>query len=87
MSSSGSSTKTLNVTMFPFLMMSSGAQLGVNGTVVACWVLFYFGAVVEPRVFGDVMLFMYLIDVASVSQLCYLPFIVIYITCDVVKIA
>ena len=32
------------------------------------------------------MLFMYLIDVASVSQLCYLPFI-IYITWDVVKIA
>ena len=35
----------------------------------------------------DVMLFMYLIDVASVSQLCYLPFIIIYITWDVVKIA
>ena len=34
----------------------------------------------------DVMLFMYLIDVASVSQLCYLPFI-IYITWDVAKIA
>ena len=32
------------------------------------------------------MLFMYLIDVASVSQLCYLPFI-IHITWDVVKIA
>ena len=30
----------------------------------------------------DVMLFMYLIDVASVSQLCY-PFYIIYITCDV----
>ena len=23
-------------------------QVGVNGTVVACWVLFYFGAVVGP---------------------------------------
>ena len=33
MSSSGSSMKTLNVTMFPFLMISSGAQLGVIGTV------------------------------------------------------
>ena len=33
LSSSGSSTKTLNVTMFPFLMISSGAQLGVIGTV------------------------------------------------------
>ena len=33
-----------------------------------------------------IMLFMYLIGVASVSQLCYLPFI-IYITWDVVKIA
>ena len=32
--------KTLNVTMFPFLMISSGAQLGVIATVVACWVLF-----------------------------------------------
>ena len=31
-------------------------------------------------------LFMYLCDVASVSQLCYLPFM-IYITWDVVKIA
>ena len=37
-------------------------------------------------VLDDVMLFMYLIDVASVSQLCYLPFIS-YITWDVVKIA
>ena len=34
----------------------------------------------------DVMLFMFLIDVAIVSQLCYLPFI-IHITWDVVKIA
>ena len=33
LSSSGSSMKTLNVTMFPFLMISSGAQLGVIGTV------------------------------------------------------
>ena len=48
MSSSGSSTKTLNDTMFPFPMISSGAQLGVIGTVAACWVLFYFGAVVGP---------------------------------------
>ena len=48
MSSSGSLTKTLNDTMFPFPMISSGAQLGVIGTVVACWVLFYFGAVVGP---------------------------------------
>ena len=37
-------------------------------------------------VLDDVMLFMYLIDVASVSQLCYLPFVV-HITWDVVKIA
>ena len=33
MSSSGSSTKTLNDTMFPFPMISSGAKSGVNGTV------------------------------------------------------
>ena len=32
-SSSGSSTRTLNDTIFPFLMISSGAQLGVIGTV------------------------------------------------------
>ena len=38
-------------------------------------------------VLDDVMLFMYLIDVASVSQLCYLPFYYLYITWDVVKIA
>ena len=37
-------------------------------------------------VLDDVMLFMYLIDVASVSQLCYLPFYY-HITWDVVKIA
>ena len=60
MSSSGSSTKTLNVTTFPFPMISSGAQLGVIGTVVACWVLFYFGAVVGYECLDDVMLFMYL---------------------------
>ena len=42
LSSSGSSTRTLNVTMFPFPMISSGAQLGVNGTVVACWVFLLF---------------------------------------------
>ena len=47
-SSGGSSTRTLSVTTCPFQMISSGAQLGVNGTVVACWVLFYFGAVVGP---------------------------------------
>ena len=35
---------------------------------------------------GDVMLFMYLFDVASVSQLCYLPFYY-RITWDVVKIS
>ena len=33
MSSSGSSTKTHNVTMFPFPMISSDAQLGVIETV------------------------------------------------------
>ena len=37
-------------------------------------------------VLDDVMFFMYLIDVASVSQLCYLPFL-LSITWDVVKIA
>ena len=87
MSSSGSSTKTLNITTFPFPMISSGAQLGVIGTVVACWVfLLFWRRNRAMSVLDDVMLFMFLIDVASVSQLCYLPFI-IYITWDVVKIA
>ena len=48
LNSSGSSTKTLSVTTFPFTMIGSGAQLGVIGTVVACWVFLYFGAVVGP---------------------------------------
>jgi len=45
---SGSSTRTLNDTMFPFLMISSGAQLGVIGTVSHVGLFFYFGAVVGP---------------------------------------
>ena len=48
LSSSGSSTKTLNDTMFPFLMISSGAQLGVIGTVSHVGFIFYYGAVVGP---------------------------------------
>ena len=44
MSSSGSSTKTLSDTMFPFPMISSGAQLGVIGTVSHVGFIFYFGA-------------------------------------------
>ena len=86
MSSSGSSTKTLNVTMFPFPMISSGAQLGVIGTVSHVGFSFIFRAIVGHECLVDVMLFMYLIDVASVSQLCYLPFYY-RITWDVVKIA
>ena len=86
MSSSGSSTKTLNDTMFPFPMISSGAQLGVNGTVSHVGFSFILAPKSGHECLNDVMLFVYLIDVASVSQLCYLPFI-IYITWDVVKIA
>ena len=37
-----------DVTMFHFPMISSGAQLGVIGTGVACWVIFYFSVVVGP---------------------------------------
>ena len=48
MSSSGSLTKTLNDTMFPFPMISSGAQLGVIGTVSHVGFIFHFGAVVGP---------------------------------------
>ena len=48
-SSGGSSTRTLSVTTCPFQMISSGAQLGLSiQDLVACWVLFYFGAVVGP---------------------------------------
>ena len=42
------STKTLNDTMFPFLMISSGAQLGVIGTVSHVGLFFHFGAVAPP---------------------------------------
>ena len=73
-SSSGSSTRTLNDTMFPFLMISSGAQLGVIGTVSHVGLSFVLAPYSGHECLDDVMLFMYLIDVASVSQLCYLPF-------------
>jgi hypothetical protein len=87
LSSSGSSTRTLNVTMFPSLMINSGAQLGVIGTVSHVGLSFILAPSSGHECLDDVMLFMYLIDVASVSQLCFLPFIIIYITWDVVKIA
>ena len=48
LSSSGSLMRTLNATMFPFLMISSGAQLGVIGTVSHVGFIFYFGALVGP---------------------------------------
>ena len=86
MSSSGSSMKTLNDTMFPFPTISSGAQLGVIGTVSHVGFSFILAPQSGLECMDDVMLFMYLIDVASVSQLCYLPFI-IHIIWDVVKIA
>ena len=58
MSSSGSSTKTLNDTMFPFPMISSGAQLGVIGTVSLLGFFFYLGSVVGPSLYlYDVMLY------------------------------
>ena len=59
-SSSGSSTKTLSVTTCLFPMISSGAQLGVIGTVVACWVFLLFWRRSQAlSVLDDVMLFMY----------------------------
>ena len=73
LSSSGSSTRTLNVTMFPFLMISSGAQLGVIGTMSHVGLSFILAPYSGHECLDDVMLLMYLIDVASVSQLCY-PF-------------
>ena len=43
-SSDGSSTKTLVVAMFRFMLISSGAQLGRSGIYVAFGVVFfYFG--------------------------------------------
>ena len=86
MSSSGSSAKTLNVTMFPFPMISSGAQLGVIGTIVACWVIFYFGTIVRPWVFGWCNVIYVLDWRGECKPTMYLPFI-IYITWVVVKIA
>ena len=59
-SSGGSSTRTLSDTTCLFLMISSGAQLGVIGTVVACWVfLLFWRRSRAMSVLGDVMLFMY----------------------------
>ena len=91
LSSSGSSMKTLVVTMCLSQMISSGAQLGRSGTLSHVGVDLYFGTVVGPWVYWMiVMLFMYLCDVASVSQLCILsPFIYYmgccedYLTCDI----
>ena len=72
--------------MFLFLMISSGARLGVIGTVSHVGLSFILAPLSGHECLDDVMLFMYLIDVTSVSQLFSLPFM-IYITWDVVKIA
>ena len=74
-SSSGSSTRTLSVIMFPFPMISSGAWLGLSiQDLVACWGSFLFWR--RSRAMSVcVMDVIYVLwcDVASVSQLCYLP--------------
>ena len=71
LSSSGSSMKTPVVTMCLSQMISSGAQLERSGPCRMLWLFFYFCTVVGPWVYWMiVMLFMYLCDVASVSQLC-----------------
>ena len=69
-SSSGSLTKTLSDIMFPFPMISSGAQLGVIGAVSHVGFLLFWRRSRAMSVLDDVMLFMFLIDMASVSQLC-----------------
>ena len=58
-SSSGSSMRNVVVTMFRFMLISSGAQLGRSGICVAVGVVFfYFGSVVGPCVYlDDVMLY------------------------------
>ena len=85
-SSSGSSTRTLNDTTCLSLMISSGAQLGVTGTMLHVGLSFILAPSSGHECLDVVILCMYLIDVASVSQLCISPFI-IYITWDVVMIA
>ena len=60
MSSSGSSTRTLNDTMFPFLMISSGAQLGLIGIVSHVGLSFILAPWSGHECLVDVMLFMYL---------------------------
>ena len=61
--------------------------MGVTGTMSHVGLSFILAPLSGHECLDDVMLFMYLIDVVSVSQLCHLPFIIIYITWDVVKIA
>ena len=62
-SSSGRSTRNVVVTMFRFLMISSGAQLGRSGISVAFGVVFFhFGSVVGPWLYlVDVMLYSYFV--------------------------
>ena len=50
--SSGSSMRTQDDTMFPFLTISSGAQLGRSGTL-CIWGCLYFGSVVGPWLYPD----------------------------------
>ena len=58
-SSSGSSTRTHNDTMFPFLMISTGAQLGVIGTVSHVGLSFILAPLSGHECLDDVMLFMH----------------------------
>ena len=77
--------------MFRFLMISSGAQLGSIGTFVAFGVLLLFRLRSRALiVFGCCnALFMYLCEVAIVSQLCIsFPYVLHglcedYLTCDI----
>ena len=59
--SSGISTRTLNDTMFPFLMISSGAQLGVIRTVLHVGLSFILAPYSGHECLNDVMLF-YVLD-------------------------
>src|SRR3954471_8526926 len=87
----GSSMRNVAVTMFLFQMISSGAQLGDPGIYLAFGVVFFhFGAVVGPCVYSACwILFMYLCEVAIVSQLCIFPLYLLhglcedYLTCDI----
>ena len=74
--------RTQDDTMFPFQTISSGAQLGLSGTVSHVGVdLFFWYRSRTMSVLDDCnVIFMLLCDVAIVSQLCT-SFLIQYMGC------